>query len=65
LPLTVVLFSVDGGETFGLPNELAVADGDEARRAAAVADYTHVRWVLTAPLAARATGFARFRAELR
>lgn len=64
-PGALVLFSVDGGVTFGLPAELAVTDEGGARRAATAADYTHVRWLLTAPLEARATGYARFRAEIR
>jgi uncharacterized repeat protein (TIGR01451 family) len=59
------LFSVDGGRTFGRPNELVVTvAGGPARRADA-ADYTHVRFVLDAPLEAGATGTARFRAVPR
>lgn len=63
-PGSEVMFSVDNGRSFGLPEELKlqVADG---LRAAAAADYTHVRWILRAPLAAGATGIARFRAVPR
>lgn len=73
-PGSKVLYSVDGGRTYGMPAELFVADGDgdggddegpdegAAARAAEAADYTHVRWVLGAPLDAGAKGFARFRA---
>jgi len=64
-PGALVLFSVDGGVAFGLPAELTVTGEDGTRRRAAASDYTHVRWLLTSPLEARATGFARFRAEMR
>jgi uncharacterized repeat protein (TIGR01451 family) len=59
------LYSVDGGATFGRPEELHVTGPDGSRRAATAADYTHVRWVFNAPLDAGATGFARFRAVVR
>lgn len=59
-----VLFSVDNGRTFGWPDELTLQAPDGAR-AADAADYTHVRWVLGAPLDAGATGIARFRAVPR
>jgi uncharacterized repeat protein (TIGR01451 family) len=64
-PGAAVLFSVDGGATFGLPAELVVTGADGARRAADPSDYTHVRWLLAARLEPHTTGFARFRAELR
>jgi uncharacterized repeat protein (TIGR01451 family) len=60
-----VLFSVDGGRTFGLANELSVAAVDGTRRAAEPDDYTHIRWRLRTPLAPDATGFVRFRAVAR
>jgi hypothetical protein len=60
-----VLFSVDDGRSFGRPEELTLADADGTLRAAAPADYTHVRWVLRAPLDAGAAGVARFRAVPR
>jgi uncharacterized repeat protein (TIGR01451 family) len=64
-PGTEVLYSVDGGSTYGQPNELKVAAADGTRRAATADDYTHVRWLLKAPLEAGARGFARFRAIVR
>ena len=64
-PGSIVLFSVDGGLTFGAVNELVVPDGDAAFRHADAADYTHVRWILQAPLDTGATGFVRFRAAAR
>ena len=54
-PGSRVLFSIDGGRTFGAPAELgAPAD-----------TYTHIRWLLPAPLDAGARGFVRFRAVIK
>jgi uncharacterized repeat protein (TIGR01451 family) len=63
-PGMTVLFSVDGGRTFGAAAELFMVDGAELQRAEP-RDYTHIRWVLDAPLDAGGTGFARFRAQRR
>lgn len=60
-----VLFSVDNGRSFGRPEELTLQDSDGNVRGADPADYTHVRWVLRAPLDAGASGVARFRAVPR
>jgi uncharacterized repeat protein (TIGR01451 family) len=60
-----VLYSVDGGKTYGKPSELIVATEEGVSHLAAATDYTHIRWVLKAPLEAGAKGFARFRAVLR
>jgi len=62
-PAAEVQFSVDGGESFAAPAELRVVSGGSARRAN-VEDYTHVRWLLRAPLAPGATALLRFRATL-
>ena len=64
-PGSEVLYSVDGGASYGQPNELKVIAPDGTRRAATADDYTHIRWVLKAPLEAGARGFARFRAIVR
>jgi uncharacterized repeat protein (TIGR01451 family) len=64
-PGSEVLFSADNGRTFGQPEELTVAGANGSARPASPADYTHVRWVLHAPLDAGATGVARFRAVPR
>jgi hypothetical protein len=64
-PGSDVLFSVDAGVSFGLPDELTLATPDGGVRGADPADYTHVRWILRAPLDAGATGIARFRAVPR
>lgn len=57
-----VLFSVDGGRSFGAPAELRVTGAAGARATAEASNYTHIRWVLVTPLAPGAKGFARFRA---
>jgi uncharacterized repeat protein (TIGR01451 family) len=59
------LYSVDGGQSFGQPGELYVGVVEGSRRLAVADDYTHIRWVLRAPLGPGAKGFARFRAVLR
>jgi uncharacterized repeat protein (TIGR01451 family) len=64
-PGSEVLYSVDGGLTYGAPKELTIEADDGSRRAADASDYTHIRWVLKAPLDAGAKGFARFRAVVR
>ncbi len=64
-PGSEVLYSVDGGVSYGQPNELKVVAADGTRRAATADDYTHVRWLLQAPLEPGARGFARFRAIVR
>jgi uncharacterized repeat protein (TIGR01451 family) len=64
-PGSDVLYSVDGGKTFGKPSELLVATDEGVSHFASATDYTHIRWVLKAPLEAGAKGFARFRAVLR
>jgi uncharacterized repeat protein (TIGR01451 family) len=64
-PGGLVLFSVDGGRTFGTELELAVRGGAPESGGADQTVYTHVRWVLAAPLEVGATGFVRLRALAR
>jgi len=64
-PGAEVLYSVDGGVTYGQPNELTVVAADGVHHAATADEYTHVRWLLKGPLEAGARGFARFRAIVR
>lgn len=64
-PGSEALFSVDQGRTFARPEELMIESADGVARAADAAEYTHVRFVLDAPLDAGAAGFARFRAVPR
>lgn len=62
-PGTVIEFSVDGGQTYGQPNELVVGTNG-GQRPAGADDFTHVRWTMESELAAGAQGLARFRARL-
>ncbi len=64
-PGGLVLFSVDGGRTFGTEQELSVRGAVAESGAAGQNVYTHVRWVLEAPLEVGATGFVRLRALAR
>jgi uncharacterized repeat protein (TIGR01451 family) len=64
-PGSQVLFSVDNARTFGRPDELRMDSADGRERIADAAYYTHVRWVLDAPLGPGAFGFVRFRAVPR
>ena len=64
-PGTEVSYSVDGGFSYGSPDELTVKDdlGDE--RPANASNYTHIRWVMRNNLEPGSKGFARFRAQLK
>lgn len=59
---TSVTFSVDGGETFGAPQDLQVTDALGAERPAIAKDYTHVRWVVASDVSAGASGTVQFSA---
>jgi len=56
-------FSVDGGKTFAVLQELTVT-ADGVTRAAKASDFTHVRWVMKNSLDAGAQATARFAAVL-
>lgn len=43
---SVITFSVDGGKSYALPDQLKVKDKSGKSRAATAEDYTHVRWHL-------------------
>ncbi len=62
-PGAVITFSVDGGETFDIPEALSVAvEGGEARPATAD-DYTHIRWELAGAFPPGLAGILSFRAS--
>ena len=64
-PATQITYSVDGGRTFDVPENLKIAQsGGEAREATA-ADYTHIRWQLKNALKANSVAFVRFRARVK
>lgn len=54
-------FSIDGGVTYGPPENLKLDDGTRAPPER----YTHIRWRLRNPLAPGAVALARFRAVFR
>jgi len=58
-------YSIDGGKTYGAPEKLTVRDSQGKVRPALAKDYTHIRWVLAAPLAPGGTGSVSFRAQLK
>jgi uncharacterized repeat protein (TIGR01451 family) len=60
-----VEFSVDGGKTFGAPETLKVKDKNGRERIARAEDYTHIRWVITKPVAPKETGVVYFKAKIK
>jgi uncharacterized repeat protein (TIGR01451 family) len=64
-PGTEIVYSADGGQNYGKPEEVLVPDAEGELHAAAAEDYTHIRWMLTSTLDAGAQGLARFRAVVR
>jgi uncharacterized repeat protein (TIGR01451 family) len=63
-PGAEVSFSVDGGRNFDSPENLEIGTAN-GRRAAAAADYTHIRWQLSKDLKANSVAFLRFRAHVK
>jgi uncharacterized repeat protein (TIGR01451 family) len=61
-PGTQVSYSVDGGQSFDVPENLKVAGPNGELRAAESADYTHIRWQFKSSLKANSVAFVRFRA---
>lgn len=59
------VFSVDGGTTFGALADLRVASEGGVERDAQAVDVTHIRWTLTEPIPAGASGQLRFRGVVR
>jgi uncharacterized repeat protein (TIGR01451 family) len=60
-----ITYSVDGGKTYGAPEQLKVPGKDGQARAAKADDYTHVRWVMQGSLAAGASTAVGFNAVVR
>jgi len=61
---TRIEFSVDGGKHFGALDTLKVSAADGSTHIAQGADVTNVRWTLTTPLKAGASGAVSYRALL-
>ena len=62
---TTIVFSVDGGKTFGAAENLTVSAADGRQRAAVGSDYTHVQWVVDNDIAPGATGAVQFKAVVK
>lgn len=60
-----ILFSVDGGRTFGHAEELKIKDADGKERTALPGEYTHLRWNYKAQLAPGKSGEVGFRAVVK
>lgn len=58
-------FSIDGGKTFGQPEELKIKGPDGSEVLARPEDYTHIRWRLKKPVAPGEQGTVAFRARIR
>ena len=64
-PGAAVAYSVDGGRSFDVAENLTVRGADGQPRPAAAADYTHIRWRLKNPLKPNSVAFVRFRAVVK
>lgn len=62
-PASALQVSADGGATFGPPGEVKIGVPGRPPRKAQPAEYSHLRWVLSRPLAPGATALLRFRAR--
>lgn len=62
---TAIMFSVDGGLTYGTPDKLTVKTADGRERPALPGDYTHIRWVYRGDLTPGNTGRAGFRVVVK
>ncbi|MGA7749247.1 MAG: hypothetical protein WCA63_03795 [Gallionella sp.] len=60
-----ILFSVDGGKTFGHAEDLTVKDADGKARPALANEYTHIRWTYKGQLAAGKSSEVGFRAVIK
>lgn len=60
-----ITFSIDGGKTWGKPEELRIKNADGTTTDALPRDYTNIRWVLNGKLAPGAQGTVSFHAILQ
>jgi uncharacterized repeat protein (TIGR01451 family) len=60
-----ITYSVDGGRSFDLAENLTVHGADGKQRPATAEDYTHIRWALRNRLKAGSMTLARFRAVVK
>ncbi len=60
-----ITFSIDGGKTWGTPDQLNVRDADGTTHTALPKDYNAIRWVLKGALAVGGKGSVSFHAVLQ
>jgi uncharacterized repeat protein (TIGR01451 family) len=60
-----VMFSIDNGKSYNIPNQLFVTDAAGRKFPARPKDYTHIRWTFDNPLPSGAKGDVSFRAILK
>lgn len=60
-----IVFSADGGKTFGAAENLKVKGADGKQRNALPSEYTHIRWTYKGQLAAGKSGEVGFRAAVK
>jgi uncharacterized repeat protein (TIGR01451 family) len=64
-PASKVSYSVDGGRSFDVPENLVVEVPGRPPRLATASDYTHIRWQLKYGLKGNSVAFVRFRARMK
>jgi len=62
---TKIEFSADNGKSYGAPETLMITDAQGKTRRALAADYTHIRWLVTKPLAPGGKGSVSFKAKVK
>lgn len=60
-----ILFSADGGKTFGHAEQLKIKSADSKERTALPGEYTHIRWNYKKQLAPGKSGEVGFRATIK
>lgn len=59
-----IVFSIDGGKSYGRPEELLVIGTDGKKRQAKSSEYTHITWEVEGSVLQGKSGSVRFRAQL-
>ena len=60
-----IVFSADGGKSWGKPEQLKVQMADGQWRSAQASEYTHIRWQYQSSLAARQSSEISYQAHLK
>lgn len=60
-----IVFSIDGGTTYGHAEELKVVEADGSKRTALPKEYTNIRWHFKGKLAAGKSGEVGFRSVIK